>query len=516
MLPSAARAGRVTLLRTPTAGAAAPQPRADRIVVADASSLDPIGSSAGPRAPRRNTRRRAGQVLQLSKFYPPVMGGIETVAWEITEGVNRAGTATDVLCSHHTATTVVERAERGYRVVRASSWGRLLSTSVAPAMLGVLRRLRDDYDVIHLHMPDPMAAMAVCSTRPRGRLVVHWHSDVIRQRVAMHAYRHLQDWVLNRADAIIATSAAYAVSSEALRPFHDKVVVIPIGISDTRRGVCHETVESIRAQYPGKKIVFSLGRMTHYKGFDVLVRAANALPDDTVVLIGGDGDLLEDVRRDVIEHNLSGKVHVLGHISDHDLASYFEACDVFCMPSTVRAEAYGVAIVEAMSIGKAIVATDIAGSGVPWVNVHRESGLNVPVGNPVALAAALCSLLSDASLRRRYGTGARDRYEREFRAELMTERTIRLYEAIGVSSGVGARARRLARASASDEIATTIPMPGAQDRLAGIPTSILVPDTIPMAAVAAGSDSTASVDSTPHIAPANAREVAPVAELTQA
>ena len=67
-----------------------------------------------------------------------------------------------------------------------------------------------------------------------------------------------------------------------------------------------------------------------------------------------------------------------GHINDHELASHFEACDIFCMSSTVRAEAYGVAMLEAMMMGKPAVASDIAGSGVPWVNRHGETGLNVP------------------------------------------------------------------------------------------------------------------------------------------
>jgi glycosyltransferase involved in cell wall biosynthesis len=423
---------------------------------------------------RANRERVGGRVLQLSKFYPPVMGGIETVAWEITEGLNRAGAKVDVLCSHHRPATVVERSDHGYRIVRAGSFGRVLSTSVAPAMVGAMRRLRDRYDVIHLHMPDPMAALAVFANRPKARLVVHWHSDVVRQRVAMHAYRHLQDWVLNRADAIIATSSAYAQSSAALRPFHDKVVVIPIGISDSRLSASPQTTESIRARYPGKRIVFSLGRMTHYKGFDVLVRAATALPNDTVVLIGGEGLLLDDLRRTVTEHNLDGKVHVLGHIRDDELPSYFDACDVFCMSSTLRAEAYGVAIVEAMVMGKPIVATDIPGSGVPWVNIHRETGLNVPVGNPVALAAALCSLLADAPMRRRLGQAARHRYEVEFRAELMTERMLRLYESIGLADS----GRR--QAEAPDSIPATLPMPWGTVPEAAAALSSLSPETLPM------------------------------------
>jgi len=386
---------------------------------------------SGPgQASDRAERPRRSRVLQVSKFYPPVMGGIETVAWEITEGLNRSGRPTDVLCSHQLPRTVVDTTEAGYAVVRAASFGRVLSTSIAPAMVGVLRRLAPGYDLIHLHMPDPMGALAVFAARPDARLVVHWHSDVVRQRVAMHAYRHLQDWVLRRADAVVATSLAYAQASDALHPFQDKVTVIPIGISDQRDQARADTVAAIRARHPGCRLVFALGRMTHYKGFEVLVQAAAALPDDCRVLIGGDGQRLGELERDVARRGLGGRVVLLGHVRDDELASHFEACDVFCMPSTLRAEAYGVAMVEAMVLGKPIVATDIAGSGVPWVNRHEHTGLNVPVGDPAALARTLERLLSDAGLRRRMGEAARRRYLNEFQAELMTERTLDLYDAL--------------------------------------------------------------------------------------
>jgi glycosyltransferase involved in cell wall biosynthesis len=367
------------------------------------------------------------KVLQLSKFYPPVMGGIETVAWELTEGLNKAGVRTDVLCSSYRWRNVRERTASGYDVVRAASWGRVLSTSMAPSMIPSLWRLAARHDVLHVHMPDPMAAAAVWAARPRSRVVVHWHSDVIRQRRALKLYEPLQRWLLARADAVIATSEPYARSSEPLSEWRDKVEIIPIGISDNRPASGSAAAEAVRQRYHHRPIVFALGRMTYYKGFDVLVDAAAALPDDCVVLIGGDGELLDDYKTMVARRGLAGKVHLLGHVKDRELPGYFEACDVFCMPSTVRAEAYGVAIVEAMVMGKAIVATNIAGSGVPWVNVHGETGFNVPVRRADLLADALRQLLHDEPLRCRLGVAARRRYLNEFNAELMTKRTLELY-----------------------------------------------------------------------------------------
>jgi glycosyltransferase involved in cell wall biosynthesis len=368
------------------------------------------------------------KVLQLSKFFPPVWGGIEATAWELSEGLAREGVCADVLCAHQQLRSTDETTPAGYRVCRAGSLGMLLSTSLSPAMPLMLRGMAACRDLLHVHMPDPMAACAVWLARPRCRLVLHWHSDVVRQRLAMHLYEPLQRWMLARADAIIATSAAYADASRPLRPWRHKVEIIPIGISDNQHFASAETAAAIRLRYGGRKLVFALGRMTYYKGFDVLIEAAVSLPEDCAVLIGGEGDLIDRLRSQIAARGLAGKVHLLGAVADENLPSYFEACDVFCLPSTARSEAYGVAIVEAMLMGRPIVATEIDGSGVPWVNLDGRTGLNVPVGQPAPLARALTRLLDDQSLRRRLGAAARQRYEREFDARLMTQRTLSLYQ----------------------------------------------------------------------------------------
>lgn len=358
------------------------------------------------------------------------MGGIETVAWELTEGLNRLGVPTEVLCSSHRWRSARSVAQHGHAIVRAGTLGTLLSTSIAPPMPQLLGRMARNADIVHLHMPDPMAAAAFWVARPNASLVVHWHSDVVRQRAALRFYEPLQNWLLRRADAIVATSPPYAAASEALMRLHSKVHVIPIGISDDRSVACSLKAEALRARYGRRRIVFSLGRMTYYKGFDVLIDAASALSDDCVVLIGGDGELLPEYRARVVERGLSDKVYLLGHVNDADLASHFEACDVFCMPSTVRSEAYGVAMLEAMLMGKPIVATDISGSGVPWVNVHGQTGLNVPVRDTAALTAALHALLVNDALREGLGAAARKRYEDEFRADLMVQRMLDLYRGL--------------------------------------------------------------------------------------
>lgn len=367
------------------------------------------------------------KILQISKFYPPVFGGIESAAWELSEGLRKIGVRVDVLCSNQRAVDSVEVHPDGDEVVRASSWGRVLSTSVAPSMVRHLRRRAGRYDVIHLHMPDPMAGLAFWLIRPEVPLVLHWHSDVIRQRKAMVVYEPLQRWLLERASSIVVTSRAYAADSVPLQEWKDKIAVIPIGVTDNRDPIHAQKAAAIRDRLGHRKLVLAVGRMAYYKGFEVLIEAAASLGNDCAVMIVGGGDLLEHYRGLVERWGLADKVFMPGHVSDTDLPSYFQACDVYCMPSTVRAEAYGLAMIEAMVMGKPIVASDIRGSGVPWVNVDGLTGFNVPVRQPEKLAATLAHLLGDEALRARMGAASRQRYLQEFMAGLMTKRVVDLY-----------------------------------------------------------------------------------------
>lgn len=367
------------------------------------------------------------RVLQLAKFYPPERGGIESIVHELTEGLNAAGCPTDVLCAHRQWRSVDERAASGHRIVRVGAWGSLLSTSVSPTMPSWLGRLAGDYDIIHAHMPNPMAAAALRWARPRARLVLHWHSDVIHQQRALHLYEPLQRWLLARADAVVATSAAYAEASAALAPWADKLTVVHLGIGDNHARSDPARVAALRAAHPGRKIVFALGRMAPYKGFDVLIEAASLLPDDTIVLVGGGGALLEPHRAQVAARGLGDKLRFLGPIAEDDLTTYHQAADVFCMPSLNRAEAFGVAMLEAMAAARPVVCSDVAGSGLGFVNVDGLTGLTVPPGSAPALADALARVLAEPALAARLGAAARERYLSRFTATAMVEETTALY-----------------------------------------------------------------------------------------
>ncbi len=358
------------------------------------------------------------KVLQLTKYYPPQHGGIESATYDVTEGLNEKGIACDVLCSNPGPETIIET-QGNYRIFRTGSISTLFATSISPKFIAFLSSLHQKYDLLHVHFPNPMAALALFLIRPKNRILVHWHSDIIRQRFIYRFFRPLERWVLRRADRIIGTSERYIYGSPALSSFKEKAAVVPLGISTERFTRNPEKEKSIKERFRGRKIVFSLGRLVYYKGFEQLIEAAKFLDEDTVILIGGDGELRKKFENQIIESRLERKVKLLGRIPDEEIAAYYNTCDVFCLPSTQRSEAFGVVQLEAMYFGKPVVATEIPGSGVSWVNKHNHTGLNVPANNAYALSQALTTVLTDENLAKTFSINARARFQELFTREKM-------------------------------------------------------------------------------------------------
>jgi rhamnosyl/mannosyltransferase len=188
-----------------------------------------------------------------------------------------------------------------------------------------------------------------------------------------------------------------------------------------------ERVRKLREQYGNKKIVFSLGRLVHYKGFKYLVDAARYLDDSYLVIIGGSGMLKDELQKQIHDYGLEQRVKMVGRISDEDLPSYYGACDIYCLSSIMKTEAFALVQLEAMSCGKPVVSCNIEGSGVPWVNLHDVSGLVVEPENGKALADAIRRIMEDKALYYTYSAGARSRYIELFKKQRMIDRCLELY-----------------------------------------------------------------------------------------
>ena len=368
------------------------------------------------------------KILQIGKFYP-IRGGVEKVMYDIMQGVSQQYIHCDMLCAatENQAPGTIQLNEYA-RVLCMPTMIKLAATMISPAMIFRLRKMCRQYDVIHIHHPDPMACLALFCSGYKGYVILHWHSDILKQKTLLKLYSPLQNWLIRRAEIIVGTTPVYINESPFLQSVQHKVASIPIGIDEVKFD--SQEVKRIRAQYPGKKIIFSLGRLVEYKGYEYLIRAARTLSNDCMILIGGKGPLETNLQTLIGELGVEDKVKLIGFINDCELPNYFGACDLFCLSSIWKTEAFAIVQLEAMSCGKPIVATRIPESGVSWVNADGLSGRNVSPQNPEELTKVISTILTDREEYERLSAGARQRYETMFTKKLMIDRCVNLYNLV--------------------------------------------------------------------------------------
>lgn len=365
-------------------------------------------------------------VLHVGKFYPPVHGGVERVVESLCQSV-RGDVESSVLAFHTGSETVIERVD-GIPVRRVGTRATVGSVAIAPGFLSTLRGA--DQDLIVLHEPNPWALLSYAVARPGPPLAIWYHSDVVRPALQYRLFYHpLVRAVYGRARRIIVSSPPLGENAEALRPYREKIAVVPFGI-DARAwtptpAVCNRAKE-IRALH-ARPIVLFAGRHVAYKGVDVLLRALQQVDADAV--IAGDGPRRESWLALSRELGLGSRVRFPGELPHDELAALYHACELFVLPSITRAEAFGYVQLEAMACGKPVVSTTVP-SGVPWVNRDGETGLTVSPGDPDALARALRALLADDGMRMRMGAAGRARVASEFSMPRMSSRVRELFSEI--------------------------------------------------------------------------------------
>ncbi len=368
------------------------------------------------------------KVLHLGKFDGDV-GGIERYLRSLL-GALPAGIEAINLVANDAARTDRHR-RYNYLTVRAASHGVVASAAIAPTMPWIARRLHREhgFDIVHLHFPDPLGQLtAMCLPRSLKR-VISWHSDIVKQQGALALYRPFLDAFVRDADAIIGATPQHFSSSQQMgagKPGQLREV-IPYGFDASAFGwtdAARARREALAGERRSRPAIFTVGRHVYYKGFDILIRALRAV--DAELWIGGRGPTTESLRQVARDVRVSDRVRFLGFIPDAELVAYYDACDVFCLPSTERAEQFGLVQLEAMQCGKPVVATRL-GTGVEYVTLDGVTGLLVEPGDESALAQALNRLLTDRQLSARLGAAGQQRVREEFSVAQMVDKTTALY-----------------------------------------------------------------------------------------
>jgi glycosyltransferase involved in cell wall biosynthesis len=361
-------------------------------------------------------------VTHVGKFYPPHMGGIETHLQTLSKELSPWVRLSVIVANE--GSVMHQEVTDGVAVTRLAKLATIKSTPICPHLAAILRSARSD--IVHLHLPNPLALIAYLMSGRRGPLVLTWHSDLVRQKLLSRALAPLHRWFVRNATRCIATSPDYIESSPTLSTAQQNCRVIPYGIRLERFADRGNAAAELRLHY-GPRIVLAVGRLIYYKGFEYLLRAMAKI-DGKLILIG-DGPLRSMLERRAFELGVRERVFFAGEIENSQLAPYYHAADVFVLPSVERTEAFGIVQLEAMACAKPIVNTRLS-TGVPFVSIDGVTGITVPPRDPSSLTQAVSRLLDNAELRRRYGAAALRRVRAEFTADRMGARTLALYREI--------------------------------------------------------------------------------------
>lgn len=364
--------------------------------------------------------------------YPPYRGGMGNVAFEYVERLRERGYDVHVFTIHDHAPT--PPSSRGGSACGGSppsgSGGTenddpryvhhipsMLHIGNAGVLPSLFHRLAG-FHLVHLHYPFFGGAEPVIvrkAMRSNQGLVMTYHMDATADGMkgtmfSVHR-RVLFPWLINRVDRILVSSLDYAHSSSlAELDVLDRVEEHPFGIDlerfhpgkDRNLRVDHHIPDAT----PVLLFVGGLDSAHAFKGLPVLFDAlVKLLAYDWRLMVVGEGNLKETYREMARQKSLDTRVTFAANVSNEDIPRYYRLADVHLLPSTKRAEAFGLVALEAAASGIPSIASDLP--GVRTVVRDGDTGVLVPPGDVDELAQAIILLLDRVDVRERFGFSAR-------------------------------------------------------------------------------------------------------------
>jgi glycosyltransferase involved in cell wall biosynthesis len=340
------------------------------------------------------------------------------------------------MAAYHLATRMVEKSEDveifttamgrndeeetiGLNVHRYATSFQIASANVSFGLWN--KPLNYELDVLHAHSPIPYSDLPALRYAKNYKvpLVVSYHFDgqetggsFLRNIGVILYNRLLLNKVLDQAEVIMVGTQAYAHESPHLKKFQDKIRVVPYGINLEEFQISSSPKEArLKLNLPLEdNLILFFGSLVPYKGPDVLIKALKLLKYTSVrVVFAGRGPMEKDLHRLSQELGVEDQVIFAGFVPEELKKFYYQAADIFCLPSVTMAESFGIVNLEAMASSLPVVASRLG--GIPEVVRDGENGLLVEPNEAGDLASKLVSLLEDPALRHNLGKNGRKMVE---------------------------------------------------------------------------------------------------------
>lgn len=374
------------------------------------------------------------RILQVVAYYPPHVGGLERHVESLSRKLAEAGHEVTVYTANVPRLKPVEVAD-GVDIRRFNCLASPLGNPVTPGLFCKLLE-SDEFDVVHTHIHYHMCSnlTALSNVFKKRPLVLTVHGLMLGYHGWKRAFelvfnRTVGWWTLQSVDRVVVLTPTLAGMVEELGARRERTVVVPGWIEPVATDSWDDGA-GFRAAHglDGKKVLLFAGRILPAKGLSYLIEAAAKAQSRPMVTIIGDeapgyagcmGSLVQQVK----QLGLEQQVLFLGRFAREDLEAAYEAADLFVLPS--GGEGLPMALLEAMSHGKCVLATNVPGN---W-DVVRDgaNGCLVEPRNGAALAHKIDALLADDELRARLGAQARRDVEQNYNSSLVVDRILDVY-----------------------------------------------------------------------------------------
>ena len=343
-----------------------------------------------PQPARHDMTTARIRVLLLISEAPPIVSGVSRIAFQLKQGMEILGYGVDII-----SLADVPRFVSGELRISSMLWK-------APRIL--LPRL-DSYDIIHIHGPVPtfsdiailVSALRFGSARPS---IVYTHFseiDLRGYRFFCEIYNRMHKHLARLAHHVLVSTPSYATALARYMP-SGRISVVPWGVD---RGWYDSSVPKA-----DRFTVLFVGQLRPYKGVETLLGAVEGLEDVDVQIIGGGHE--EVYYRDLAAKRALKHVTFRGRVSDRELFDSYARAHVLVLPSTTRAEAFGLVLLEGMVAGCVPLVSQLPGV----TDLVGDAGVSFPVGDKSALATLLTRLRDDRALWDLYSSRARERAHR--------------------------------------------------------------------------------------------------------
>lgn len=360
------------------------------------------------------------KIAIISSTFPPYAGGIGNVAAANARELAKLGNQVTVFTP---AYDKVQEEMTDIKVTRMPVFLAYGNAAWCPSLSWMLK----GFDIIHLHYPFFGGAETIWLHKRKykkkgAKIIVHYHMDVVGEGVFRFIFslhrKIMLPKILKMADRVIVTSNDYAKNSylkHNLDSSKDKFFELPNGV-DVENFVNTQKSKEILVKHEidqDEKIILFVGGLdkAHYfKGIEYLIKAMTNLRQSEYlwkVIIVGEGDLKDEYKSLASQLRLDHKIVFTGYVANSDLPKYYNLADVVVLPSVDKSEAFGMALVEAMSCSKPVIASDLP--GVRSVVDDKINGLLIKPKDPDDLATKINYLLSNSGVAKEFGLAGRQK-----------------------------------------------------------------------------------------------------------